>query len=700
MAGSSALDWSALIPEAPFDWEMIPLDGHKRPIDPATGNLMKDWPLHPGYDIEDISKLNGLVKAVGLKLGPPSGGVLAVDFDGPEAVGTFTEIYSRDPGDLPNTIGVTSGKKKRGQRFFLVDQDWWPALCGRKVWTGQDGSICFELRWAGHQSVIAGAHPETNGYTWLPNSSPADIEMALAPDWLLEPLVHQEQDLPPVEITAQDSQRAINMLRFIDPQQRTSYDAWLSVGMALHNTDPGLLNAWIDWARPMPNFDEDEHFHKWQSFGKSSRTNGLTIRSLHHWAKDGGYKEPKKSGDTAISATPEQICQAQTLDDLLGPVQNNKLRRPRTDILTTALAMVLPLKFNALTQRIENDGHPIDGDFLGTLYLQLAERYSLEVAPKRAADAAMLVARRNSYHPVRDYLSSLNKTLDPHQWDQLASLCLGINDRIATVHLQRQLIGLVARAMTPGCKLDTALVIHSPKQGIGKSTMWSILGGQWFSDSLGDLRNLKDDVLQLHSAWIHEWGEIDSVVGKRESETLKKFLSATKDDVRKPYGRGVETLVRSCGIVGTTNRSDFIKDPTGNRRFPVISVDTVNNDWVAAHRDAIWGSALHAFNSGARWHYDSAENQAISKVAQDFAAEDPLRDQIETWIDDNPAALAVAMPVIVYHLNPERLRDPEFARQVSIRLTALGWTKSPKRERGYLPNGDRHDKATVWMAPS
>lgn len=298
MTSNSSHDWAALIPEAPFDWEMIPLDGRKRPIDPATGKLMRAWASRPGYDIDGLSQLNGLVKAVGLKLGPPSGGVLAVDFDGPEAAGKFTEIYGRSPLDLPNTIGVTSGREKRGQRFFLVDQDWWPALCGKKTWNGTNGKTCLELRWAGHQSVIAGAHPQTNGYSWLPNSSPADIEMALAPDWLLEPLVHQEQQLEPVELTTQDSQRAINMLRFIDPQQHTDYDSWLAVGMALHNTDPGLLTAWVDWARPMHNFDEAEHLTKWQSFGKSTRTSGLTIRSLHHWAKAGGYKEPKRKTKT------------------------------------------------------------------------------------------------------------------------------------------------------------------------------------------------------------------------------------------------------------------------------------------------------------------------------------------------------------------------------------------------------------------
>ena len=447
------------------------------------------------------------------------------------------------------------------------------------------------------------------------------------------------------------------------------------------------------WLFPFPNTPE------WN--GSMPATGGLDIAD---WIQLGATVEhilqaigPRPEPAQQLLATP--TVDAITVDDLLGPPEEGKLRRPRTDQLTKLMSIALPLRFNLLTQRIENDGEPIDGDFLGTLYMQLAERFQVEVAKDRACDAAMLQARRNAFHPVRNYLSGLGTTLPPEQWESIANHIFGIADPLASLHLRRQLIGLVSRAMQPGCKLDTALVIQSPQQGIGKSTMWSILGGSWFSDSLGDLRNLKDDVLQLHSAWIHEWGEIDAVMGKRESETLKKFLSATKDDVRKPYGRGVETLVRSCGIVGTTNRSDFIKDPTGNRRFPVISVDRVNNVWVLQNRDAIWCAALADFNAGIQWHYDGAENAQITKAAQGFSAEDPLRDQIETWMEDNPDAGSIAMPVLIYHLNPERQRDQEFSRQVSLRLTALGWAKSNKRERGYLPNGDRHDKATHWTAP-
>lgn len=396
----------------------------------------------------------------------------------------------------------------------------------------------------------------------------------------------------------------------------------------------------------------------------------------------------------------EEIKQSETIDELLGPVQAGKLRRPRVDMLTMVLQLTLPLRFNLLTQRIENAGQAIDGDFLGTLYIQLAEKFQIEAAKERVIDAAILLARRHSYHPVREYLNGISCQLQPHQWDEIAYECFGLSTPSAQMHLQRALIGCVARAIKPGCKLDTALVVHSDDQGIGKSTFWATLGGEWFSDSLGDLRNLKDDVLQLHSAWIHEWGEIDAVVGKRESETLKKFLSTTRDDIRKPYGRGVETLHRCCAIVGTTNRSDFIKDPTGNRRFPVISVDRVNLEWVKTNRDRIWGSALAAYKAGTPWHYSEEENTAISQAAQQYAAEDPLRDRIETWIEDHSEIKEAPVVRIVFDLDRDKLRDQEFSRQVSLKLTALGWKKSSERKRGYLPNGDRHEKATFWRRPS
>ena len=89
------------------DWELIPVDDRKRPVDPATGHPKTNWAATT-YDADGIADLvstSSYIKAVGVVLGPPSGGLLAVDFDGPGAIPTFTSIYNRPATDLPHTIG-------------------------------------------------------------------------------------------------------------------------------------------------------------------------------------------------------------------------------------------------------------------------------------------------------------------------------------------------------------------------------------------------------------------------------------------------------------------------------------------------------------------------------------------------------------------------------------------------------------------
>jgi phage/plasmid-associated DNA primase len=79
--------------------------------------------------------------------------------------------------------------------------------------------------------------------------------------------------------------------------------------MALHHTDPGLLTAWVDWCRPMSNFDEAECLAKWESFGKGHKGKPATIRTLHDLAKQHGYKEPKRSGKKQQQAGPARSAE-------------------------------------------------------------------------------------------------------------------------------------------------------------------------------------------------------------------------------------------------------------------------------------------------------------------------------------------------------------------------------------------------------
>jgi len=296
-------NWLDDLSDLPSDWALLPLDGHKRPADPVTGALLKAWSRHQGYSIEDIQNL--MPPAVGVLLGPISGGLVAVDFDGPGSEQQFQRVYGRPSYDLPPSLSWTSGKPERRQVVFIVDLDWWQFLQGKKVWRNERGSTVLELRWEGHQSAIAGAHPETTGYRWLPGCSLNDIpEPAVAPDWLLIPLLLDSGSLQETQVSSgEDQQRALAMVACLPASDFTDYHSWLKVGMALHSVDPGLLNSWVAWSAGMPNFNEAECLRKWVSFGAHSSP--VTIATLYFLAKKYGYQARSSTWQESASSKLE-----------------------------------------------------------------------------------------------------------------------------------------------------------------------------------------------------------------------------------------------------------------------------------------------------------------------------------------------------------------------------------------------------------
>lgn len=380
---------------------------------------------------------------------------------------------------------------------------------------------------------------------------------------------------------------------------------------------------------------------------------------------------------------------------------NNNLIKPRKDQLVETIGRIYNFQLNELTNQIEIERKPIPGNFLNTLYIELAERYKLDINSQKAIDTVYLISRRNSYHPVKNYLDNCNQSLEKNIWDNLGFHCFGLEDKSATLHIQRQLIASIARIYKAPCKVDTALVLQSDQQGIGKGKFWEAIGGDWYSSSLGDLKNIKEDKIILHSAWIHEWGEIDRVIGMQSSEQIKSFISEQWDNIRLPYERSASRLNRKCILVGTTNKRDFIKDPTGNRRFPIISPKYINYDWVIKNRDHILASAKVAFQTGEKWWYSSEEIKEINKVALQYAPHDPLKDAIEDYLDQVWTKDEICIPQILIGLKKEEQKlDKQLTRGIAIRLQQLGWVKQNKRGRFNLSTLRKSEKTTIYLRPS
>ena len=181
----------------------------------------------------------------------------------------------------------------------------------------------------------------------------------------------------------------------------------------------------------------------------------------------------------------------------------------------------------------------------------------------------LIVSGQNRINDVKQYLQGL-KWDGVQRVDRLLVDYLGAEDNAYSRAVIRKLLcAAVARAVKGGVKFDYMPILAGP-QGIGKSTFLSILGKEWFSDSLTTFEG-KEAAELIQGTWINEVGELTAFT-KQETQTIKQFLSKTDDIYRAAYGRRTEKYPRRCVFCGTSNDSEFLKDSTGNRRFWPVDV--------------------------------------------------------------------------------------------------------------------------------
>ena len=284
-------------------------------------------------------------------------------------------------------------------------------------------------------------------------------------------------------------------------------------------------------------------------------------------------------------------------------------------------------RLNLRTQQIEMNGQEVNEAEFEALHVECCKLHGLRFRKSDFQAVARAISFRLRFDPVYTYLSNLGTKdgpiLSDSEWDQIAVQTLDLTDSWSRTVVQRFLLSAAQRVLEPGCKVDFCLILFGA-QGLGKSTFFRALGGDYFSDSMGDLTDKKDDLMILHRNWINEWSEADQIfVGANKSEKIKRFVSAQDDSFRAPYGRTTQSFKRNSVLCGTTNRDDWANDPTGNRRFPVLSPKAIDTDWITENRDRIWARAVVELRRGARWWFDKEEEQTISLQAANFSPEDP-----------------------------------------------------------------------------
>lgn len=258
------------------------------------------------------------------------------------------------------------------------------------------------------------------------------------------------------------------------------------------------------------------------------------------------------------------------------------------------------------------------------------------VSSHKVDDALSLEFEKKKFHPIVDYLKSV-------EWDGVERVntllidYFGAEDNDYTrAAIRKMLCAAVARVLEPGIKFDLALVLVGD-QGTYKSTFIKKLGKEWFSDTFTTVQG-KESFEQIQSAWVVEMAEL-SGLKKAEVETIKLYISKQEDSFRPAYGRVVETYKRQCVFFGTTNSKDFLRDPTGNRRFMPVDVrkeyvkKDVPTDLTEEVIDQIWAEAYKLYNDGESLYLEGNEN-TLARIEQIKHAEtDERKGVIENFLE-------------------------------------------------------------------
>lgn len=238
--------------------------------------------------------------------------------------------------------------------------------------------------------------------------------------------------------------------------------------------------------------------------------------------------------------------------------------------------------------------------------------------------AIQTYAERHKKNTVRSYLDGL-------RWDGIERIAgfmarvFGAPDteytRAVSTNFWRS---LVVRPLNPGAKVDNMVVLEG-EQGRGKSTaLREIAGPRLFAETY-ESPTSKDFFMALEGKLLVEVGEMDSF-SRADTTAVKRVLTCQVDRYRPPYGRAPQDFPRQGIFVGTTNRDDWARDPTGGRRFWPIRCERVDLEYIRANREQLFAEAMADVRAGKSW-WEVPLEAAEAEQSDRFEA-DPWEDEI------------------------------------------------------------------------
>jgi predicted P-loop ATPase len=316
------------------------------------------------------------------------------------------------------------------------------------------------------------------------------------------------------------------------------------------------------------------------------------------------------------------------------------------------------------------------------------ELKGLKMNKNTVLDAIKVAAGNHRFNPARDYLDGLVWDGRPRLDDWIITY-LGATAQPAE-YVRRVaacwLIAAVKRIYEPGAPFHHMLVLEGG-QAAGKSTSLRTLATfgtdkpvEYFSDRITfDHIDRKEFAEFAAGHVILEFQEL-SGMGKKDRNKIKQWITQTADEYKRPYDAVTTIYPRQFVLAGTTNESQWLTDPTGDRRFwPVRVSDKINTDGLMTDRHQIWAEAVHRYKAKELWYIKN--DDPVYKLMQ---TEQSVRYMGDPWEDIILEGIEMRQNVTVDEVFTEILNVPKERwdrtgrSRICDTLTKNGWENTAK----------------------
>ena len=217
----------------------------------------------------------------------------------------------------------------------------------------------------------------------------------------------------------------------------------------------------------------------------------------------------------------------------------------------------------------------------------------------------------------KDRIRALARTVptkNPHWEDWFYTWFLGMVDQWRGVY--RKQYG------------NSTMPLLISKQGYNKSTFCRRLIPNelsWgFTDNM--ILSEKRQVLQAMSQFLLiNLDEFNQISPQVQQGFLKNLLQLPTVKIKPPYGSHVQEFPRLASFIATSNMTDILADPSGNRRFLGIELTGPIDVSGRLNYEQLYAQAMQALEQGEKSYFDAAETAVIMQSNRQFEQISPIK---------------------------------------------------------------------------